>query len=76
MDDIVGFLCRRVEDLLESNKFDPEHRILIGLAGSPGSGKSTISAALVKLMASRKLPGVLVLPMVSPHTTDRENCQV
>lgn len=62
-------LQQRVEHLLELQKQSPRNRILIAMAGVPGSGKSTISDALVQDLARKGVPNVAVLPMVGAVTT-------
>jgi len=54
-------LVRRVEKLLAS---DSHQRVLIALAGVPGSGKSTVSHALLAELALRGIQDVAVVPMV------------
>ena len=58
-------LVRRVEKLLLRQASDPRQRILVALAGVPGSGKSTVSNALITELASRGVQNVAVIPMVS-----------
>jgi adenylylsulfate kinase-like enzyme len=59
-------LTERVERLLTRQKLSaPTQRILIALAGVPGSGKTTISDALIKKLKKNGIPDVAVLPMVS-----------
>lgn len=56
----------RINKLLQHQKTkDPTQRILIALAGVPGSGKSTISDALLRLLPEYGIHDVAVLPMVS-----------
>lgn len=59
-------LAKRVEALLDrqASSSDPPTRILIALAGVPGSGKSTVSAALLVDLAKRGVNDVVVVPMV------------
>lgn len=57
-------LVRRVEGLLERQTSDPQRRILIALAGIPGSGKSTVSNAVLAELASRGISDVAVVSMV------------
>lgn len=61
----VEILSSRIERLLSQQAPDNARRILIALAGVPGSGKSTISAALLAALPSYGLNGVVVIPMVS-----------
>ena len=64
MADVVETLCGRLADLLEKNQSTSRRRILIAFAGTPGSGKSTISAALTKAFSLKKMGNIAVLPMV------------
>jgi hypothetical protein len=57
-------LVRRVEALLQRQAADPQQRVLVALAGVPGSGKSTVSHALLTELASRGIGDVAVVPMV------------
>lgn len=54
-------LADRVENLLAKTKLE---RNLIALAGVPGSGKSTVSQALLVELAVRGIYDVAVVPMV------------
>lgn len=56
-------LVRRIESLLASAR-DSRQRILIALAGVPGSGKSTVSHELLAELAVRGIQDVAVVPMV------------
>lgn len=59
-------LCQRVESLIAARKATlSNERILIAMAGVPGSGKSTISAAVLKTLHQRGFKDAVVLPMVS-----------
>jgi putative protein kinase ArgK-like GTPase of G3E family len=58
-------LVRRVEKLLARQAGNPRQRILVGLAGVPGSGKSTVSDALIAELVRRGVQDVAVVPMVS-----------
>lgn len=61
----TGELVQRVERLLARQKLSaPTQRILIALAGVPGSGKTTISNALIKELKRNGISDVAVLPMV------------
>jgi pantothenate kinase len=51
-----------VADIVRS-AMSPDHRIVVGLAGSPGAGKSTIAAQLVELLT----PDAALLPMDGFH---------
>ena len=61
----VEVLAQRVEQLLKNASSTPEQRILIALAGVPGSGKSTVSAALIKTLEQRAIENVALIPMVN-----------
>jgi putative protein kinase ArgK-like GTPase of G3E family len=66
----TGKLSERVERLLTQQKLSgPTQRVLIALAGVPGSGKTTISDALVKELKRKGIHHVSVLPMVSIPST-------
>jgi putative protein kinase ArgK-like GTPase of G3E family len=59
-------LMERVERLLTQQKLrSPRQRTLIALAGVPGSGKTTLSDALIKELRRNGNSDVAVLPMVS-----------
>lgn len=59
-----SMLQERVEKLIRRQKLsDPKRRILIALAGVPGSGKSTVSDALLRALPSHGITDVAVLPM-------------
>ena len=57
-------LVKRTERLLTRQASDPGKRTLVALAGVPGSGKSTVSEALVVELKSRGIEDVVVVPMV------------
>lgn len=67
-DDLIQTTARlrgRIERLLlEQRRSHPSRRILIALAGVPGSGKSTVSGALLQDLQSHGLEDIAVLPMV------------
>jgi adenylylsulfate kinase-like enzyme len=64
----VSLLCRRIEALLAAKAVsDPDGRVLIALAGVPGSGKSTISSALLQALPKYSIDDVAVLPMVGSN---------
>lgn len=54
-------LASRIEALLAQSA---STRILVALAGVPGSGKSTVSQALLVELASRGIHDVAIVPMV------------
>ncbi|RMZ71160.1 phosphoribulokinase uridine kinase family [Pyrenophora seminiperda CCB06] len=62
-------LVRRIETLLSRQASNPGQRMLIALAGVPGSGKSTISNALLTELASRGIQDAAVVPMDGFHYT-------
>jgi putative protein kinase ArgK-like GTPase of G3E family len=62
--DTILDLVRRVERLLVRQASDPRQRLLVALAGVPGSGKSTVSNALISELAMRGVQDVAVVPMV------------
>ncbi|KAH6686944.1 phosphoribulokinase/uridine kinase [Plectosphaerella plurivora] len=70
-DDLTKTVARlrgRVERLLLEQRLTcPSSRVLIALAGVPGSGKSTISAALLQDLRSRGVDDIAVLPMDGFH---------
>jgi putative protein kinase ArgK-like GTPase of G3E family len=58
-------LAKRVDALLlRQQASEPPSRTLVALAGVPGSGKSTVSAALLVELAARGITDVAVVPMV------------
>lgn len=57
-------LVRRTKRLLSRQASNPGQRMLVALAGVPGSGKSTVSAALLTELATRGITDVAVVPMV------------
>ncbi|KAF5543695.1 panthothenate kinase uridine kinase-related [Fusarium phyllophilum] len=66
----IGKLVERVESLLTRQKVSaPTQRILIALAGVPGSGKTTISDVLIKELKRNGISNVAVLPMDGFHYT-------
>ncbi|KAF2676931.1 nicotinamide riboside kinase [Lentithecium fluviatile CBS 122367] len=72
-DTLVGTildLVKRIENLLvQQQTSDPQSRILVALAGVPGSGKSTVSQALLVELASRGICDAAVVPMDGFHYT-------
>lgn len=58
-------LASRVEKLLNRQGSNPRQRLLVALAGVPGSGKSTVSHAVLRELASRGIQDVAVVPMVN-----------
>ncbi|KAK7978713.1 nicotinamide riboside kinase [Apiospora saccharicola] len=67
----VATLQDRLDRLLEQQKTDGRGRILIALAGVPGSGKTTVSSALLASLArnGRSREDVVVVPMDGFHHT-------
>ncbi|RXG47332.1 hypothetical protein VDGE_30822 [Verticillium dahliae] len=58
----------RAEHLLaEQSRNDPRQRVLIALAGVPGSGKSTVATALLEDLNRHGIRHVAVLPMDGFH---------
>lgn len=63
----ILLLVSRIENLLlHGQALNPRQRVLVALAGVPGSGKSTVSHALLKELARRGVDDVAIVPMVSP----------
>lgn len=61
----IAKLRERVESLLaEQRRSRPSCRVLIALAGVPGSGKSTIAATLLDDLKRHGVDDVAILPMV------------
>lgn len=62
-------------DLLVKRYSCPQKRIVIALAGAPGSGKSTVAAALKKRFNGPHSQHLQVVPMVclTPLTTEPES---
>jgi pantothenate kinase-related protein Tda10 len=62
----VMMLRDRILRLLERQQSSQkDERILIALSGVPGSGKSTVGAALLREMPRHNINDVCILPMVS-----------
>lgn len=62
----VATLQGRIDRLLEQQKSDARGRILVALAGVPGSGKTTVSSALLASLSrnGKSRDDVVVVPMV------------
>jgi putative protein kinase ArgK-like GTPase of G3E family len=60
-------LAKRIETLLSRQASNPRQRILVALAGVPGSGKSTVSHALLAELKLRDIHDVVVVPMVNSN---------
>lgn len=65
LDDTIHGLCKRVLHLQQTFLHGHPQRILIALAGVPGSGKSTISNALLEALPRYGVHRAAVIPMVS-----------
>lgn len=66
-------LASRIEALLQRQASDPRQRILVALAGVPGSGKSTVSHALLQELNRRGIEDVAIVPMVSANESISED---
>lgn len=64
LDETASHLCDRIKHLLSRQASCPQQRILIALAGVPGSGKTTISSAVLERLCSQGINDVVVVPMV------------
>lgn len=64
LDRNAAALCHRVEYLIAQQVGHPQKRILIALAGVPGSGKSTLCRAVVDALSTRGIIDVAIVPMV------------
>lgn len=65
MDDFEDQLSNHLERLLKRNALLPHKRLIVALAGAPGSGKSTIASALMqKFNATHQTQQLQVIPMV------------
>jgi pantothenate kinase len=53
--------------LAERLRADFRHRLLVGIAGAPGSGKTTVAAALAELVGE----AAVVVPLDGYHLADR-----
>ncbi|KAH8691739.1 P-loop containing nucleoside triphosphate hydrolase protein [Phaeosphaeriaceae sp. PMI808] len=62
-------LAKRIVTLLQRQEANPRQRILVALAGVPGSGKSTVSNVLEAELASRGVQDVAVVSMDGFHYT-------
>lgn len=66
-------LATRIEALLaRQQSSDSPTRLLVALAGVPGSGKSTVSQALLSELAAKGLKDVVVVPMVCCLSTRKK----
>jgi len=66
-------LCERLEALSEQSDSPSTKRLIIALAGGPGSGKSTISASLQELYNKRNEKKLKVVPLVCYNHHDNRN---
>lgn len=66
----VSFLCERVQSLLDQHVSAPRERILIALAGVPGSGKSTTSSRLITALQCRGIIAAVVAVVSQPKTSN------
>lgn len=64
MSSLISILSQRIELLVEQYKACPQKRILIALAGGPGSGKTTLAAAVAKDYNVSHQEDLQVVPMV------------
>ena len=64
LDKTINTLCDRVQKLLSRHAAYPRERVLIALAGVPGSGKTTVSSAVMERLRSRGVGRIMVAPMV------------
>ncbi|PVH94824.1 phosphoribulokinase/uridine kinase [Periconia macrospinosa] len=67
----ISGLVKRVKNLFSHQTADSRERILIALAGVPGSGKSAISHALLKELELQGIHGVEVAPLDGFHYTQK-----
>jgi pantothenate kinase len=65
-------LADRIEKLLQHQASNPRQRILVALAGVPGSGKSTVSQGLLEELAVRGVQDVAIVPMVGEGFFNQE----
>ncbi|KAF3053893.1 putative kinase [Didymella keratinophila] len=64
-------LVSRLEKLLHRQASKPRQRVLVVLAGVPGSGKSTVSHTLLQELARRGANDVAIVPMDGFHHTKK-----
>ncbi|KAJ4984567.1 nicotinamide riboside kinase [Stagonosporopsis vannaccii] len=64
-------LVSRIDRLLQRQASDPRQRMLVALAGVPGSGKSTVSYALLQELNRRGINDVAIVPMDGFHLTKK-----
>ncbi|KAJ9645252.1 hypothetical protein H2199_003258 [Coniosporium tulheliwenetii] len=67
LNSVADLLHERIVRLRKQYPSDTRRRVLIALAGVPGSGKSTISAALMEALRDRNVDGVALVPMDGFH---------
>ncbi|GJC84765.1 putative uridine kinase C227.14 [Colletotrichum liriopes] len=64
----IAKLRERVKCLLDGQRLScPSRRVLVAVAGVPGSGKSTITAALLEDLKRHAIENVAILPMDGFH---------
>jgi putative protein kinase ArgK-like GTPase of G3E family len=61
----IAILSKRIDNLLTKHLSQTDQRIMIALAGVPGSGKSTVSTQLLRSLRKRGIDNVMAVPMVS-----------
>jgi len=64
IDEIANRLYERLMAVRERHAKDESHRILVAVAGVPGSGKSTITAALAEVYLRKQKQRLAIFPMV------------
>ena len=64
LDKTVARLIQRIQGHLNSDSTPADQRILIALAGVPGSGKSTICGAVLAALKTAGIGSVAVVPQV------------
>ncbi|KAI0475408.1 phosphoribulokinase/uridine kinase [Xylariaceae sp. FL0804] len=71
LEEALALLCVRIRLLLRQHSTCPEKRILIALAGVPGSGKSTVSAGLLQALRKDGADDIVIVPMDGFHHPKR-----
>ncbi|KAK5053823.1 hypothetical protein LTR84_001785 [Exophiala bonariae] len=67
LEQVIETVFQRIDVLLERQATNPRQRMLIALAGIPGSGKSTISSGLMRKLSKKNAGFVAVVPMDGFH---------